>query len=166
MTGEQQQAFKAMSDVTHLSMEVPVEIKRLRSLGGSRASMFLSMPFVGQQFQTVDGNKMKREMFTTHLLETLASSVPQRLSEVFDNNGGATYYGVHVQNFDFCFTMVPCSDSLYFHFIRHVGSSMDFISMHSSRERRPRRNLFQHFDGLKEEEQKRKKNNYSFIAPF
>uniref|UniRef100_A0A3P9CFD5 Tc1-like transposase DDE domain-containing protein n=1 Tax=Maylandia zebra TaxID=106582 RepID=A0A3P9CFD5_9CICH len=47
----------------------------------------------GQQFQTVDA--LHVAVFTTwknvptHLMEMLASSMPQQISEVIDNNGGA-----------------------------------------------------------------------------
>uniref|UniRef100_A0A8C6TTR0 Transposase n=1 Tax=Neogobius melanostomus TaxID=47308 RepID=A0A8C6TTR0_9GOBI len=50
----------------------------------------------GQQFQTVDA--LREAIFTTwrnvptHLLETFASSMPQRIMEVINNNGRATHY--------------------------------------------------------------------------
>lgn len=50
----------------------------------------------GQQFQTVDG--LRAAVFTTwrnvptHLMETLASSMPKQIFEVINNNGGATHY--------------------------------------------------------------------------
>uniref|UniRef100_A0A3B5BJS6 Tc1-like transposase DDE domain-containing protein n=1 Tax=Stegastes partitus TaxID=144197 RepID=A0A3B5BJS6_9TELE len=50
----------------------------------------------GHQFQTGDG--LREAIFTTwnnipsRLLETLVSSMPKRISEVINNNGGATQH--------------------------------------------------------------------------